>query len=175
MQMSAILGLVEVGKGRVAVYGDSNCLDGSHMVTNCYWLLRKILDFTNRNMRDPVLFSESAKTNKPLHEVESHLPLRRTDVNFSSYSSVVGKDLICHRDSRFEVWGTKGYSIQLVGRNRKLPGYPNVDDFTDVNSTMINILDEATTEMGSDHSGVVERNKTVHNVDLIGLLNHDEV
>lgn len=28
----AILGLMSSGKGRVAVYGDSNCLDSSHMV-----------------------------------------------------------------------------------------------------------------------------------------------
>ncbi|KAI9191141.1 hypothetical protein LWI28_004185 [Acer negundo] len=117
---SPILGLVEAGEGRIAVYGDSNCLDSSHMVTNCYWLLKKILDFTSTNKRDPLLFSDSVKQDTPLSQDDIQLPSRRTDVNFSTYSAVVGKDPICRTDSRFEVWGTKGYSL-LTGRNRRMP------------------------------------------------------
>ncbi|GLT48581.1 hypothetical protein SLA2020_221980 [Shorea laevis] len=124
---SPILGLLEVGEGRIAVYGDSNCLDSSHMVTNCYWLLKKILDFTSSNIKDPVLFSDSAKQDKPLYEDDNQLPSRRTDVNFSTYSAVVRKDLLCRSDSRFEVWGTKGYNLHVRGRNRRLPGYPIID------------------------------------------------
>ncbi|KAL5771223.1 hypothetical protein ACOSP7_015377 [Xanthoceras sorbifolium] len=132
---SPILGLVEAGGGRIAVYGDSNCLDSSHMVTNCYWLLRKILDFTSTNKRDPVLFSDSVRQDTPLSEDDNQLPSRRTDVNFSTYSAVVGKDLICRTDSRFEVWGTKGYSLSM-GTNRRLPGYPVIDLGKGYNSTM---------------------------------------
>ncbi|XVF34841.1 hypothetical protein REPUB_Repub18cG0093000 [Reevesia pubescens] len=62
---SPILGLLEVGEGRIAVYGDSNCLDSSHML------------------------------DMPLYEDGNNLPSRRTDVNFSMYSAVKGKDLIC--------------------------------------------------------------------------------
>ncbi|XP_048321054.2 subtilisin-like protease SBT6.1 isoform X2 [Ziziphus jujuba] len=133
---SPILGLTEVGEGRVAVYGDSNCLDSSHMVTHCYWLLRKILDFTSGNIRDPVLFANSAKQDSPLYVEDSQLPSRRTDVNFSSYSSVLGKELICRSDSKFEMWGSKGYHIQVRGRNRKLPGYPVIDLGRGLNSTV---------------------------------------
>ncbi|KAK3034341.1 hypothetical protein RJ639_032239 [Escallonia herrerae] len=132
---SPILGLLEVGGGRIAIYGDSNCLDSSHMVTNCYWLLKKILDFTSKNRRDPVLFSDSVKQDKPLHQEDNQLPSRRTDINFSAYSAVVGKELICRSDSRFEVWGTKGYGIQVRGRNRRLPGYPVIDLGRGLNST----------------------------------------
>lgn len=133
---SSILGLVEVGQGRIAVYGDSNCLDSSHMVTNCYWLLKKILDFTSRNIRDPLLFPDSAKKDAALFVDDNQLPTRRTDVNFSSYSAVVGKDLICKSDSRFEVWGTKGYNLHVRGRNRRLPGYPLIDLGRGLNSTI---------------------------------------
>ncbi|KAG2718459.1 hypothetical protein I3760_03G221600 [Carya illinoinensis] len=133
---SPILGLLGVGDGRVAVYGDSNCLDSSHMVTNCYWLLRKILDYTSRNIRDPVLFSDSVKRDTRLHVEDNQLPLRRTDVNFSTYSAVVGKELICRSDSRYEIWGTKGYNLQVRGRNRKLPGYPLIDLGRGLNSTV---------------------------------------
>ncbi|CAH9091669.1 unnamed protein product [Cuscuta europaea] len=130
-----ILGLVEAGKGRIAVYGDSNCLDSSHMVTNCYGLLKKILDFTGKSNKDPVLFSDSVKQDKPLYMDEKQLPSRRTDVNFSTYSAVVGKDMICRHDSRFEVWETKGYNLHVRGRNRRLPGYTVIDLGTGLNSS----------------------------------------
>lgn len=133
---SPIIGLLEAGEGRIAVYGDSNCLDSSHMVTNCYWLLRKILDYTSSNIRDSVLFSDSSKQHTPLTEADNRLPSRRTDVNFSTYSAVLGKDLICRSDSRFEVWGTKGYNLQVRGKNRVLPGYPVMDLGRGLNSTM---------------------------------------
>lgn len=133
---SPILGLLELGEGRIAVYGDSNCLDSSHMVTHCFWLLRKILDFTSSNIRDPVLFSDSSKQDMSLYEDDNQLPSRRTDINFSTYSAVVGKDLICRSDSRFEVWGTKGYNLHVRGRNRRLPGYPVIDMDRGLNSTV---------------------------------------
>lgn len=133
---SPILGLVDVGEGRVVVYGDSNCLDSSHMVTNCYWLLRKMLDFTGGNIRDPVLFSSSVKQKSPLYMEDNQLPSRRTDVNFSTYSAVLGKELICGSDSVFEIWGTKGYSLQVRGTNRRLPGYSMTNPRRGLNSTV---------------------------------------
>ncbi|XP_072977852.1 subtilisin-like protease SBT6.1 [Typha angustifolia] len=177
-KLSSILGLVEVGRGRIAVYGDSNCLDSSHMVTNCYWLLRKILDFTNSNTKDPVLFSEAAKIKNPIYEEDGRLPSRRTDVNFSTYSAVVAKDLICHHDSRFEVWGTKGYGIQLVGRNRKLPGYPSmelVSNFSTTREVSDLRLDEATAQKAGGNSFAVTGSKFGNTLNFLDLLNHDEV
>jgi len=45
-----ILGLYENRSlplsGRIAVYGDSNCIDGSHMQKECYWLMDALLEFT---------------------------------------------------------------------------------------------------------------------------------
>lgn len=131
---SPILGLLEFGEGGIAVYGDSNCLDSSHMVTNCFWLLKKILNFTSIKIKDPALFSDSNRQHMPLHVDDSQLPSRRTDVNFSMYSSVVGKELICGKDSRFEIWGTMGY-LQVRGRNRRLPGHTVIDLGTGLNST----------------------------------------
>ncbi|XP_055808006.1 subtilisin-like protease SBT6.1 [Solanum dulcamara] len=133
---SPILGFLEVGGGGIAVYGDSNCLDSSHMVADCYWLLKKILDFTSRNEKDPVLFSDSVRQNTPLYVDNNKLPSRRTDVNFSMYSSVVGKELICERDSRFEVWGTKGYNLPSRRKNCRLPAYPGNNLGTGLNSTV---------------------------------------
>ena len=51
-----ILGLVETsGGGRVAVYGDSNCIDSVHLIRDCYWLLLALLEFTTSS-RVPKLF-----------------------------------------------------------------------------------------------------------------------
>uniref|UniRef100_A0A7N0ZYW1 Uncharacterized protein n=1 Tax=Kalanchoe fedtschenkoi TaxID=63787 RepID=A0A7N0ZYW1_KALFE len=124
---SPVLGFLKAGTGHVAVYGDSNCLDSSHMVTNCFWLLKKMLDYTSNHVQDPILFSKATKLDVPLYEEDNRLPSRRNDVNFSSYSSVLGKELVCENDSRFEVWGTKGYNIHIRGRNRRLPVQPSID------------------------------------------------
>ncbi|KAL8120158.1 subtilisin-like protease SBT6.1 isoform X2 [Apium graveolens] len=162
-----ILGFLEARSGRVAVYGDSNCLDSSHMVTNCYWLLKKILEFTSKNVKDPVLFSDSVKQDKPLHLEDNQLPSRRTDVNFSTYSAVVGKELICRSDSRFEVWGTKGFGLHFSGRNRKLPGYP-VNDLSRNSSFDLEIS-------GTNSFGTAKN----YNLDLtdkyLGLFNRDDL
>ncbi|PKU76334.1 membrane-bound transcription factor site-1 protease [Dendrobium catenatum] len=174
---SSILGLAEIGAGRVVVYGDSSCLDSSHMVANCYWLLDKIIDFTNRNVKDSVLFSDSSRISFPMHENESRLPSRRTDVNFSIYSKVVGRELMCYQDSRFEVWGTKGYGVQLMGRNRKLPGYPTLTLDGDFNITKkrteSNKYQASKSEENS--SGSIVRNSFSKSIDFFGLLNHEEV
>ncbi|XP_057501342.1 subtilisin-like protease SBT6.1 isoform X1 [Actinidia eriantha] len=164
-----ILGLSAVGGGRIAVYGDSNCLDSSHMVTNCYWLLKKILDFTSKNIKDPVLFSDSVRNDKPLYLDDNQLPSRRTDVNFSMYSAVAGKDLICRSDSRFEVWGTKGYGLQVRGRNRRLPGFL-VNDFDRVlNSTTIENSNKRTSKSSEKNKDESFGNK------YLGLIHRDDL
>ncbi|KAK6149331.1 hypothetical protein DH2020_016856 [Rehmannia glutinosa] len=148
---SPILGLLEVGGGRITVYGDSNCLDSSHMVTNCYWLLKKILDFTAREVRDPVLFLDSSRLDKTLHLDDNQLPSRRTDVNFSTYSAVVSKELICRSDSRFEVWGTKGYDMNARGRNRRLPGHAAAIDLNSTQEILVKKF-KSNTEKKYDNS-----------------------
>ncbi|KAH6554572.1 hypothetical protein KP509_1Z324300 [Ceratopteris richardii] len=108
-----ILGAVQVGEGRVAVHGDSNCLDSSHMVTDCYWLLKKFLEFTSHHVKDSVLFAPSKQIVYPLGGSNVMLPSRREDVNFSSYSSVLNHELQCGSDARFDVQHTQGYQMPL--------------------------------------------------------------
>lgn len=158
-----------MNEGRIAVYGDSNCLDSSHMVTNCYWLLRKLLDFTSHGRKDPILFSKSVKLEAPLYQDDNQLPTRRTDVEFSAYSSVNGKELICRSDSRFEVWGTKGYSLQVRGRNRRLPGYPVIDLGRGLNSTVESFYFTRRTNLGGKNKGDSLGNK------YLGFFYKDEV
>jgi len=166
---------MEAGEGRIAVYGDSNCLDSSHMVTNCYWLLRKILEFTGNRVKDHVLFSEAAQLKFLVFE-NIHQPSRRMDVNFSTYSTVVGKELICHQDSRFEVWGTKGYGVQPTGTSRKLPEYQMHESSSSPNVTI------QTTDSIQDKVERLQRNLSTPNAakfddkrDYFGFIGHEEV
>lgn len=173
-KLSSILGMVEAGEGRIAVYGDSNCLDSSHMVTNCYWLLRKIVEFAGNKVRDPVLFSEAVQLKLPVSE-NNQQPLRRPDVNFSTYSTVTGKGLICHKDSRFEVWGTKGYGIQLTGTTRKLPEYQN-RGFSSTPNLTIKASDNRQDEAGSQETlSTPNANKFDDKRDYFGFIGHEEV
>lgn len=177
VQLFSILGLANVGHGRVSVYGDSNCLDSSHMVTNCYWLLRKILDFTTRDIRDPVLFAETARIRSPLKN-STPLPSRRTDVNFSTYSGVIGKDLVCQKDTRFEVWETKGHNfdVQVVrGRKIKLPGYSLSDVEIGTKSSNGTLKRQ---DVGLDNKNEARRlsgGSSRDNTDFLGLLYREEV
>ncbi|KAL2607535.1 hypothetical protein R1flu_026108 [Riccia fluitans] len=133
---SAILGAVEAGRGRIAVYGDSNCLDSSHIVTNCYWLLKKLLDFTSHKNRDPILLPPTNELLVPMGSHDTSLPSRRADVNFTTYSLVLGRPLQCGLDAPLVVHGSKGFLAQ-GGRFRQ----------NDMNST-------------SDANFLVQRKKT---------------
>lgn len=33
--------------GRLAIYGDSNCLDSSHLERNCFWMIDALLQYTS--------------------------------------------------------------------------------------------------------------------------------
>ena len=85
-------------------------------MTDCYWLLKKLLDFTSHNLKDPVLFAPSKRIHFPLNGLTSSSPSRRKDAKFSMYSLVLDHELQCGVDARFEVQGTKGYE-----RHIKLP------------------------------------------------------
>lgn len=105
---SSIIGLTTSGKGHIAVFGDSNCLDSSHMVTACYWLLKKFLSFTSLGEKDPTLFATVNELLEPLGSVNETLPQLRSDVNMTEYSAVLGQDLVCGDDAKLNLVGTSG-------------------------------------------------------------------
>eukprot|EP00210_Caulerpa_lentillifera_P002967 g2833.t1 len=97
------LGLTEEGVGRIAVYGDSGCLDSSYQVDNCYELLRSLLAYASR--QDPVpelvntLTHEDRKLQSELGSAYIHLPEPMTTVNFSEVSFVLTHPLQCYMNS----------------------------------------------------------------------------
>lgn len=48
-----VLGLLQHGKGRVGLYGDSNCLDSSHSRSKCFKLLGHMIKWAAGEVRQP--------------------------------------------------------------------------------------------------------------------------
>jgi membrane-bound transcription factor site-1 protease len=46
--------------GRIAVYGDSNCIDSAHLTKDCWWLMDAILEYTSMS-RMPGVFLEDGQ------------------------------------------------------------------------------------------------------------------
>mmetsp|Transcript_28999 Transcript_28999/g.55594 ORF Transcript_28999/g.55594 Transcript_28999/m.55594 type:complete len:1292 (+) Transcript_28999:258-4133(+) len=87
--------------GRIAVYGDSNCLDSSHMNMgqNCFALLSGLLEFAASGSADPAVFPRTSALQEPLGGPTMALPVRRTDIDFSEYSRVMHKPAVCGREA----------------------------------------------------------------------------
>ncbi|XP_013391143.1 membrane-bound transcription factor site-1 protease-like [Lingula anatina] len=94
-----ILGLHE-GKspsrqGRVALYGDSNCLDNSHIQKDCYWLLSALLEFTAHGQIPPS-FTEKKADHKTIL-LKNDLPERMEGNHLHRYSKVLENHLGAQR------------------------------------------------------------------------------
>lgn len=75
--------------GRLAIYGDSNCLDSSHTSAPCFPFMANVLEFLTENARDTGLTSDKNLASEPYDDGED-LPTRRTDVDFDSLSTTRG-------------------------------------------------------------------------------------
>ena len=65
-----VLGLAQHGKGRYALYGDSNCLDSSHQTSKCFSFLQSLLKWVSE-VPEPytsTLSSSKLSTNKNRQE-----------------------------------------------------------------------------------------------------------
>lgn len=84
-----ILGLYQTSvkpeSGRVALYGDSNCLDNSHMQKDCFWMLSALLEFTSHNNMPPVFADHEQKPLPPVQE----MPQRMEGNHLHRYSKVI--------------------------------------------------------------------------------------
>ncbi|KAL3859602.1 hypothetical protein ACJMK2_009816 [Sinanodonta woodiana] len=83
-----ILGLYQTNitksGGRVVLYGDSNCLDNSHLQTDCFWMLSALLEYTSHNITPPVFANQEKITLPPTPE----MPQRMEGNHLHRYSKV---------------------------------------------------------------------------------------
>ncbi|CAG9770661.1 unnamed protein product [Ceutorhynchus assimilis] len=89
-----VLGLLQTSSpargGRVIVYGDSNCIDTSHLEVSCYWLLEAMLEYTSTSHL-PSLFKDNQLDNMPTTPTD--LPERMEGNRLYRFSKVLESDL----------------------------------------------------------------------------------
>ncbi|KAK3868639.1 hypothetical protein Pcinc_025981 [Petrolisthes cinctipes] len=73
------------GPGRVVVYGDSNCLDNSHLQKDCFWLLDALLEFTTTAHLANVFSTNAGPPVPPTTD----LPTKMENSNLHKHSKVV--------------------------------------------------------------------------------------
>jgi len=88
-QEHAICALSDVGSGRVFVFSDSNCLDSSHMVANCYNFLNMAIKYVAGGSCPRSFCPEGAELQMAMSGI-GHAPERRTDIKFQEYSATLG-------------------------------------------------------------------------------------
>lgn len=99
-----ILGLLKHGNngGHVILYGDSNCLDSSHMNSNCYELLHQLLQRVIESSPLAFLGPETLH-NDPWTQPGYSPPLRRADINFTAFSRALSTPLQCYSNAQCPV------------------------------------------------------------------------
>ncbi|XP_040564759.2 LOW QUALITY PROTEIN: membrane-bound transcription factor site-1 protease [Lepeophtheirus salmonis] len=88
-----ILGLyqTENGGGRLVAYGDSNCVDSSHLSKDCWWLLEAILKYTSTAFMPKILKENSGP--ELLNQTSTSLPLRMDNNQLYRYSKVLENNI----------------------------------------------------------------------------------
>ncbi len=92
-QYFPVIGIYSTGSraqsGRIAVFGDSNCLDGSHRRGEpCYSLFGALLAFACLNRTDPALFPRNLRLRSSFKADIGAPPVRMSGVQFHAYSKV---------------------------------------------------------------------------------------
>ncbi|XP_011879959.1 PREDICTED: membrane-bound transcription factor site-1 protease [Vollenhovia emeryi] len=79
--------------GRLVVYGDSNCIDDSHLQKSCFWMLDAILEYTTTGYVPTVFTDENQGKHiavKTANNIEiGELPRRMKENHFSRHSKVL--------------------------------------------------------------------------------------
>uniref|UniRef100_A0AAR2LDS8 Membrane-bound transcription factor site-1 protease n=1 Tax=Pygocentrus nattereri TaxID=42514 RepID=A0AAR2LDS8_PYGNA len=86
-----VLGLYQTpseGGGRIALYGDSNCIDDSHRQKDCFWLLDALLQYTSYGVTPPSLLHSQNKVTPPAG-TDKPLPERLEGNHLYRYSKVL--------------------------------------------------------------------------------------
>ena len=88
-----ILGLYQTPNsgGRIVTYGDSNCIDNSHLTKDCWWLLEALLEYTSVSHL-PKVFSDNAGE-KLDPKLPVKLPERMENNNLHKYSKVLENNM----------------------------------------------------------------------------------
>ncbi|XP_003739579.1 membrane-bound transcription factor site-1 protease [Galendromus occidentalis] len=75
--------------GRLAVYGDSNCLDSAHLKRECFWLLNAFLQWSTTGQAPPIFNRKDVRPKE--NEIATRSSAQRMKGNnLHKYSKVIG-------------------------------------------------------------------------------------
>jgi membrane-bound transcription factor site-1 protease len=140
-------------RGRIAVFGDSSCLDSANRLNNqpnndCFWLLKDVLMFTGQG-----ILSEDLVQYKPLESdytsKRSTPPSRHEGSLLFKFSKVVGREASC------EVLDFSRYNV-TVNRPPPInwPTQPNRVDLNNQNGLFIENVDFKRKDSGTNFSTI---------------------
>ncbi|XP_003696264.1 membrane-bound transcription factor site-1 protease [Apis florea] len=93
MEKSNMKDQVNIVPGRIVVYGDSNCIDDSHLQKPCFWMLDAILEYTTTGHIATVFTDESQTKTKVLEKSSildsNELPQRMEGSYLKRHSKVL--------------------------------------------------------------------------------------
>lgn len=76
-------------EGRIVVYGDSNCLDSTHIEKPCFWLLDAFLEYTMTSHISKILKDLNRSSNIQFAKNSAAIPMRLPNNNLHMYSKVL--------------------------------------------------------------------------------------
>lgn len=76
-------------EGRIVVYGDSNCLDSTHIEKPCFWLLDALLEYTMTSHISAILKDLNRSPNVRFSSKLMSMPKRLPNNNLHLYSKVL--------------------------------------------------------------------------------------
>ncbi|CAK9822443.1 Membrane-bound transcription factor site-1 protease [Anthophora retusa] len=93
MEKNNIKDQANIASGRIVVYGDSNCIDDSHLQKPCFWMLDAILEYTTTGHIATVFKDESQTKTKVLEKSSvldtNELPQRMEGSHLRRHSKVL--------------------------------------------------------------------------------------
>eukprot|EP01117_Protostelium_nocturnum_P001157 TRINITY_DN1147_c1_g1_i3.p1 TRINITY_DN1147_c1_g1~~TRINITY_DN1147_c1_g1_i3.p1 ORF type:complete len:1066 (-),score=261.97 TRINITY_DN1147_c1_g1_i3:935-4132(-) len=107
-------------KGRIAVFGDSSCLDDAYKgSTSCYWLCGDLIRFAMEGTINERFTWD--RLDKPYIDAEiPQLPLRMEGADLYKYSKVIGKTAFCPINE-FKQFNKSEETIKLVWEDYSVP------------------------------------------------------
>lgn len=98
-------------QGRIALFGDSSCLDDSYTKVPCFWLIESLLKFVTQNKIEAPLDSLEILSSEL--QTSTSLPKRMDGNDLIKYSKVIGKSATCTKMDFRRYNKTEGETIEI--------------------------------------------------------------
>ena len=123
-----VIGLASVGHGRIALYGDSNCLDAAYRRSSCESFAMSLIRYLNQV--DNTMLQGMALQEESFGSLDG-LPERVAGVDYSTVSRVLSTPLTCYSNSNAGI-----VFDQVIEDDRQTdvpPPLPEINDVFDRN------------------------------------------